>query len=76
MADRLEGKLLIIHGTADPYVPFSVTMRMAREFIRLGKPFDLLVLPDVTHSLSGDTRSYVQDVMRRYLDEHLRPMRR
>ncbi|MEX2110592.1 MAG: DPP IV N-terminal domain-containing protein [Gemmatimonadaceae bacterium] len=75
MADRLEGKLLIIHGTADPYVPFSVTMRMAREFIRVGKPFDLLVLPDETHSLSDDTRRYVQDAIRRYFDEHLKPVR-
>jgi dipeptidyl-peptidase-4 len=76
MADRLLGKLLIIHGTADRNVPFSVTMRMAREFIRVGKPFDLLVLPDETHSLTDDARRYVQDAIRRYFDEHLKPMRR
>ncbi len=76
MADRLEGRLLIIHGTADQNVPFSVTMRMAREFIRVGKPFDLLVLPDETHSLREETRRYVQDAIRRYFEEHLQPMRR
>jgi dipeptidyl aminopeptidase/acylaminoacyl peptidase len=76
MADRLEGKLLIIHGTADQNVPFSVTMRMTREFIRVGKPFDLLVLPDETHSLREEARRYVQDAIRRYFEEHLQPMRR
>jgi dipeptidyl aminopeptidase/acylaminoacyl peptidase len=76
MADRLLGKLLIIHGTADRNVPFSVTMRMAREFIRVGKPFDLLVLPDERHSLTDEARRYVQDAIRRYFDEHLKLMRR
>ena len=76
MADRLEGRLLIIHGTADRNVPFSVTMRMAREFIQVGKTFDLLVLPDETHSLRGETLRYVQDAIRRYFEEHLQPMRR
>ncbi len=75
IADRLAGKLLITIGTADVNTPFAQTMRMAEALIRADKPFDLLVLPDQSHGLQGQSMTYFQDAMARYFVEHLEPLR-
>jgi dipeptidyl-peptidase-4 len=69
LAGNLRGKLLLIHGTSDVNVPFSVTMRMADALIRAGKFFDLIVLPEGTHRSSD----YSREATRRYFQEHLKP---
>lgn len=74
LAGNLEGKLLMIHGTADINIPVSQTMKMADALIRADKPFDLLVLPGVDHfPFSGEAERYWRDVIRRYFQEHLKP---
>ncbi|HUF53225.1 MAG TPA: prolyl oligopeptidase family serine peptidase, partial [Dehalococcoidia bacterium] len=73
LAGNLEGKLLIIHGTADINAPFSQTMKMADALIRANKPFDLLVLPGVSHFPAGEAERYWAEAVRRYLQEHLKP---
>ena len=75
IADRLAGKLLITIGTADVNTPFAQTMRMAEALIRADKPFDLLVLPDQSHGLQGQSMTYFQNAMARYFVEHLEPLR-
>ncbi len=72
LAGNLEGKLLLIHGTSDDNVPFSVTMRMVDALIRAGKFFDLIVLPEENHG-SVARSTYVRDATRRYFQEHLKP---
>ena len=72
LADRLKGKLLLIHGTSDSEVPISHTMKMVDAFARANKPYDLLILPDQGHSLyQGEHASYWRAAHRRYLQEHL-----
>jgi dipeptidyl-peptidase-4 len=46
LADRLKGKLLLIHGTSDSETPLSNTMKLLDAFSRANKPYDLLILPD------------------------------
>ncbi|MDE2805819.1 MAG: DPP IV N-terminal domain-containing protein [Gemmatimonadota bacterium] len=75
IADRLAGKLLITIGTADVNTPFAQTMRMVEALIRADRPFDLLVLPDQSHGLEGQSMTYFQNAMARYFVEHLEPFR-
>jgi len=70
-ADRLQGKLLLIHGTADMNVPLSVTLRFIEALIQANKPYDLILMPDRDHiNLWGD---YSRETVRRYFQEHLKP---
>jgi dipeptidyl aminopeptidase/acylaminoacyl peptidase len=76
LAGNLKGKLLIIHPTSDVNIPFSQTMKMVEALIRAGKPYDLLVFPEQNHSpaqWSETTRRYMQDAIRRYFQEYLKP---
>ena len=76
LADNLKGKLLLVHGTSDNVAPLSDTMKMAAALIRAGKPYDLIVLPEQDHffpSSPGKARTYWQEAIRRYFQEHLRP---
>jgi dipeptidyl aminopeptidase/acylaminoacyl peptidase len=69
----LKGKLLLVHGTSDVNATFSATMKMVEALTRAGKPYDLVVLPEQTHRLSGEHREYYLERLRRYFVEHLRP---
>jgi dipeptidyl aminopeptidase/acylaminoacyl peptidase len=73
LANRLRGRLLMIHGTSDVNASFSATMKMANALIEAGKPYDLLVVPEMNHG-PGPTRSdYFENAVKRYFVEHLRP---
>jgi len=50
-ADRLKGKLLLIHGAADDNVHLSNTLQLVYEFQKLGKQFDLMIYPRKEHSI-------------------------
>lgn len=69
-ADRLQGKLLLIHGTGDENVKFSFTLQFADALIRAGRQFDMLVYPNQRHGIA-DYREHVFTTMTRYFDEHL-----
>jgi dipeptidyl-peptidase-4 len=49
--DRLQGKLLIIHGMADDNVHAQNTMQVAEKLQKIGKQFDLMVYPGQDHSV-------------------------
>lgn len=73
LAANLKGKLLLIIGTSAAGAPFSLTMRMVEAFIRVGKPYDLIVLPEQNVWPSGTSRTYLLEAIRRYFQEHLKP---
>jgi dipeptidyl aminopeptidase/acylaminoacyl peptidase len=73
LADRLEGRLLIVHGTADRITPFGGTLRLIDAFVRAGRPYDLIVLPDEGHGFSDSAHRYWREAVRRFFEEHLRP---
>lgn len=70
--DRLVGKLCLIHGTSDVNATFSATMKLVASLMEAGKPYDLVVLPEVDHIPTGTARKYWLNCQYRYLAEHLR----
>ncbi|MGW4420834.1 DPP IV N-terminal domain-containing protein [Streptosporangium sp. NPDC004631] len=73
LAERLRGHLLLIHGTSDVNGSMSGTMKLVDAFARADRPVDLLVLPELDHSLNGYQGAYALGAIGRYLVEHLRP---
>lgn len=73
LADKLEGKLLLIHGTADKAVPFAHTMKMVDALTKADKVYDLLVMPGQGHPVEPQVRDYAHDAIRRYFQENLKP---
>ena len=51
-ADRLHGRMLLIHGTIDDNVHMQNTVQFAYELQRAGKPFELMLYPRSRHSVS------------------------
>ena len=70
-AAGLEGRLLLVHGTADDNVHYQGTERLVNRLIELGKPFDMMVYPNRTHAIKeGDGTPYhVYSLIARYLVE-------
>ncbi len=73
LAGNLRGKLLLTIGTSDVITPFAHTMKMVEALVRGGKPYDLVVLPEQNHVLTGASLEYWRDAVRRYFVEHLKP---
>ena len=72
-AEGLKGRLLIIHGSGDDNVHYQGTERLVNRLVELGKPFDLMVYPNRTHSISEGpgTSAHVYQLIARYFVEHL-----
>ncbi len=49
--DRLEGKLLLIHGELDDNVHPASTLRVVDALIKADKDFDMLIMPNMHHTL-------------------------
>ena len=69
LADRLNGHLLLLYGSADTYVHLGHLLRMADAFIKAGKHFDMFIIPGVGHDL-GDWR-YSYGLIWRYFAAYL-----
>ncbi len=50
-ADKLEGNLLLIHGTGDENVKFGFTLQFADALIAKNKQFDMMVYPNQHHGI-------------------------
>lgn len=72
-AEGLRGKLLIVHGTGDDNVHYQGTERLVNRLIELKKPFDMMVYPNRSHSISEGpgTSLHVYSLIARYIVEHL-----
>ena len=53
LAKNLQGRLLLVHGTADDNVYFRHTLRLAQSLFQEGREFDMLPLPGLTHMVPG-----------------------
>lgn len=73
LADRLRGKLLILHGTSDLSATPSGSMKLVDAFVSAGRPVDQFFFPEGTHHPRGQRRYYLEALTARYLIEHLRP---
>ena len=54
VAKNLKGKLLLAHGTTDSNVPPDNTMLVVDELIKANRDFDLLLLPNRSHSFANE----------------------
>lgn len=71
-ADRLNGKLLLVHGSADDNVHFQNTMRMVEELIQADKQFEWAVYPDKNHGIyGGKTRVQLYTKMTNFILNNL-----
>jgi dipeptidyl-peptidase 4 len=72
-ADRLQGDLLLVHGSGDDNVHYQGSEELIDAFIAAGKPFSLMVYPGRTHSIDeGEgTRRHLYELLTRFLREHL-----
>ena len=52
-AEQLQGKLLLVHGTADDNVHMANTMQLAEKFQMHNKQFDLMLYTGKQHSIYG-----------------------
>ena len=70
--NELQGKLLLIHGTADDNVHFKQTMDYAEALVQANKQFDMHVYRDRNHGIyGGNTRYHLYTKMSNYLFDNL-----
>ncbi len=56
--DKLKGKYLLVHGTADDNVHVQNTYEMISALVRADKQFDLFIYPDKNHGIYGKNTRY------------------
>ncbi len=72
-AGNLSGRLLLIHGTSDDNVHIQNTVQLVHALIEAGKPYDLVIYPQKTHSIRpAKTQLHLYRYIEEYLKKHLR----
>ncbi len=68
-AHRLEGNLLIVHGTADDNVHYQSFERLVNELIKHNKQFTMMSYPNRTHGISEgqNTTRHLFSLLTKYL---------
>jgi dipeptidyl-peptidase-4 len=51
-ADKLQGRMLLIHGTMDDNVHIQNSVQFAYELQRAGKPFEVMIYPKSRHAIA------------------------
>lgn len=69
-ADRLRGKLLLMHGYVDDNVHVALTLQMADALIRANRDFDLFIHPARNHQTLFES-GYVNRKLWDYFAQHL-----
>jgi dipeptidyl-peptidase-4 len=72
-AEGLKGRLLVIHGSGDDNVHYQGTERLINRLVELRKPFNVMVYPNRTHSISEGpgTSVHIHRAIARYFLENL-----
>ena len=70
--DKLKGKFLLIHGSADDNVHVQNSMQMMEALIQANKQFDSQIYPDKNHGISGGkTRIQLYNKMTTFIQDNL-----
>lgn len=70
--DKLEGDLLLVHGSADDNVHVHNTMQLVEALVQANKQFDWAIYPDKNHSIyGGNTRLHLYKKMTKFVHETL-----
>ncbi len=71
-AAKLEGNLMLVHGTGDDNVHLQNTIHLVNALVEAGKPFDLQLYPDKNHGLyGGNTRYHLFTQMTGFVEDNL-----
>lgn len=71
-ADKLQGKLLIVHGSADDNVHVQNTMLYVDKLVEADKQFEMQIYTDKNHSILGEqTRRHLYTRMSEFLFKNL-----
>lgn len=70
--DKLKGKFLLVHGSADDNVHVQNTMRMVEALVQANKQFDWAIYPDKNHGIyGGNTRIHLYNKMTDFILNNL-----
>lgn len=70
--DKLKGKYLIIHGTADDNVHFQNSVDMVAAMVKANKKFESAYYPNKNHGIyGGNTRLHLYNLMTDFVLENL-----
>lgn len=70
-AEKLKGKLMLIHGAQDPVVVMQHSMKFLRECIKRNKPVDFFTYPTHPHNIHGKDRIHLMEKVSRYFIDFL-----
>jgi dipeptidyl-peptidase-4 len=71
-ADKLQGKLLLVHGMIDENVHFRHTARFVNSLVKAGKRYELLAFPDERHAPRDDAgRIYMEETLVEFFERNL-----
>ena len=72
-ADRLQGNLLVVHGSGDDNVHYQNTEALINALVAANKPFTMMEYPNRTHSISErpNTSRHLFELLTRYLRQNL-----
>ncbi len=70
--DKIKGKFLLVHGTADDNVHFQNTTELINSLVDANVDFDLAVYPNKNHGIyGGNTRNHLYEKMTNFILENL-----
>ena len=70
--DKLKGKYLLVHGSADDNVHVQNTYEMTSALVKATKQFDLFIYPDKNHGIyGGNTRLHLYKKMTDFIKSNL-----
>ena len=70
-ADRLKGRLLLIHGDIDPVVVWQHSLLFLKACVDAGTFPDYFVYPGHPHNVIGKDRPHLYEKITRYFDDNL-----
>ncbi|UOQ55390.1 S9 family peptidase [Hymenobacter cellulosivorans] len=69
--DKLQGRLLLIHGTVDDVVVWQHSLDYLKAAVDKGIQLDYFVYPGHPHNVGGKDRVHLYTKITQYFDEHL-----
>jgi dipeptidyl-peptidase-4 len=71
-AEKIQGKLLLIHNFEDDNVLFQNMLRMTDALQRAGKPFELQIYPQKAHGVTGPARKHMVNAIVDFFERSLK----